>query len=120
MKELADEILKALTEHYGHSRYVDFVPNIHVSDDDSLLSGEYRSDWEEIVLYTSAMEYGPEQLATVINHEFIHYLQDPKEMERLNGKYDYYDHPFEIEAYQREEEWRNVKKVSSLVSNAST
>ena len=119
MKELADEILKALTEHYGHSQYVDFIPSIHVSSEDSILSGEYRDDWEEIVLYTSALCFGPEELATVINHEFIHYLQDPKLMEEYNDKFNYYDHPFEMEAYQREEEWRNIPKITSLINNSS-
>ena len=112
MKEHAEEILQALINHYGKSKFYNWLPSISISDDDSLLSGEFRSDWQEIVLYTSALEYGYEQLATVINHEYIHYLQSPTWMTRYNKTHEYYDHPYEIEAYQREEEWRQFIPLS--------
>ena len=120
MKDEANKILQLLIDHYGQSKFHNWLPTISISDDDSLLSGEFRPDWQEIVLYTSALEYGPEQLATVINHEFIHYLQSPAWMTRYNKTHGYYDHPYEIEAYQREEEWREIKRLSLLVSKSNT
>ena len=114
MKNEANQILKLLIDHYGKSKFYNWLPSISISDDDSLLSGEFRSDWQEIVLYKSALEYGFEQLATVINHEYLHYLQSPTWMSRYNKLYDYYNHPYEMEAYNREEEWRNIKRIQGL------
>ena len=111
MEKIANEILQQLIKHYGKSRFYDWLPTISISKEDSILSGEFRNDWQEIVLYTSAFEFGPEQLATVINHEYIHYLQSPVWLKRYGDMYNYYENPYEIEAYQREEEWRHLSHL---------
>ena len=117
MTEITGQILDALVQHYGKSKYYDFIPDIFISDEDSILSGEFRPDWEMIVLYRNALLYGPEELATVINHEYIHYLQSPTWLTRYGNTYDYYNNPYEVEAYTREEEWRNLPKLKSMLTS---
>ena len=107
----AEKILKELIKHYGRSKYYNWIPNIHLDDEDSILSGEFRSDWRSIVLYPNAFMYGFDALATVINHEYIHYLQSPTWLTRYGNTYDYYDNPYEIEAYKREDEWRQINQL---------
>ena len=120
--ELAQEILQAMVKHYGRSKYFDFIPNISISDDDSVLSGEWRSDWEEIVLYTPHFDnipirYIAEEMATVIAHEYCHYLQSPTWLTRYSKMYDYYENPYELQAYKFEDSWRDIPEIAKLVNN---
>ena len=113
MEEYANKILNTLIKYYGKSKYYDWLPTIQFEDDNILLSGEFRNDWRGIVLYTEHLNAIPqnhlnEEIATIINHEYIHYLQSPSWMTRYNKIYDYYDHPYEIEAYNKENEWRQL------------
>ena len=114
MKENAIQILDALIGHYGPSKYYDWLPHLYFDDEDSILSGEFRNDCEGIILYPTSLCFGLPQLATVINHEYIHYLQSPTWMARYGKTHDYYNHPYEIEAYQREEEWRQISSIAEL------
>ena len=111
MKDEAERILERLIQHYGKSKYYDWVPRVCFDDEDSILSGEFRPDWEAIVLYPSSICFGVEQLATVICHEYIHYMQSPTWLTRYSNIHEYYDNPYEVEAYGREEEWRNFIKL---------
>ncbi len=111
IKEKAPKILEQLRNHYGRSKYFNWDVGLLFSDEDSILSGEFRSDWNAIVLYPSSLCFGIEQLATVINHEYIHFLQSPTWLTRYGNMYDYYSNPYEREAYQREEEWRKFLKL---------
>ncbi len=111
METIANEILELLTKHYGRSNFYNYIPTICFDDSDTFLSGEWRNDWGQIVLYTQHLDLIPKQylkdeIATIINHEYIHYLQSPTWMTRYNKMYNYYEHPYEIEAYEKEEEWR--------------
>ncbi len=121
MKEDAIQILNALALHYGRSAHYNWHVDILFSDEDSILSGEFRNDLQAIILYPNSLCYGPEQLATVINHEYIHYLQSPTWLTRYGNTYEYYDNPYEIEAYKREEEWRKLPQLRKLTtSDANT
>ncbi len=117
MKDHAIHILDQLRAHYGRSKYFDWDVDILFDDSDSILSGEFRSDWQAIVLYPSSLCFGLPQLATVINHEYIHYLQSPTWLTRYGNTYDYYTNPYEIEAYTREEEWINLPTLKSLITS---
>ena len=118
MKQDAIQILDALACHYGKSKHYDWVPHLCFDDTDSILSGEFRADWEAIILYPTSLCYGIEQLATVINHEYIHYLQSPTWLTRYGNMYEYFNNPYEIEAYKREDEWQQIKSLTRLVSKA--
>ncbi len=121
MKEHAIQILNTLALHYGRSKHYNWHVDILFSDEDSILSGEFRPDWHAIVLYPSSICFGLAQLATVINHEYIHYLQSPTWLTRYGNTYDYYNNPYEIEAYQREEEWIKLPELRKLTtSDANT
>ena len=111
IKQDAIQILDALIHHYGRSKHYNWYPDICIDDTDSILSGEFRPDQEAIILYPTALCYGIDQLATVINHEYIHYLQSPTWLTRYGNMYEYYNNPYEIEAYKREEEWRTINQL---------
>ena len=102
--QISNEILATLVKHYGKSKHHDWLPNICLDDEDSILSGEFRDDYQDIILYPNAFMYNVDALAVVICHEFIHYLQCPKLKEKYDKQYEYYNHPMEIEAYRREDE----------------
>ncbi len=116
MKEDAIQILNALTHHYGRSKHYNWHVDILFDDTDSILSGEFRNDLQAIILYPTSLCYGLEQLATVINHEYIHYLQSPTWLTRYSEIYEYYNNPYEIQAYTREEEWRKLPELRRLVT----
>ena len=119
MKENAIQILDALIQHYGKSKHYDWLPHLCFDDKDFILSGEFRPDWEAIVLYPTSLCFGVEQLATVINHEYIHYLQSPTWLTRYGNMYDYYNNPYEIEAYKREDEWQQINQLRKKLTTIS-
>lgn len=121
LKRLANEILKQIIKHYGKSKFYNNYPTISFDSEDSLLSGEWRPDWCEIVLYNEHLNrIHPRdvavEIATILLHEYTHYLQSPTWMTRYNKMYDYYNHPYEIEAYKNELQWRKILPIQNLIA----
>ena len=66
---------------------------------------EFDSHQQKIFLYTPQL-VDEEQVIRSIIHEYTHYLQNPGWQKRyytMGKKYE--DHPYEVEAHKREEDW---------------
>jgi hypothetical protein len=100
------EVLKALefcALKFGTSRYNGGVPRIHFMSknkmaSDSICKGYYKVDKNVIVIFKKAHNTCVDLLDTVI-HEYTHYLQNLHRYAVLSRSYNYYDHPYEIEAW---------------------
>ena len=109
MREFAIHAYNIISEHYGLSKYNLEYPELEIIDDEQeLLTGEYRDDSNTIILNLHSI-LCKEQVVTVLTHEYIHYLQSPTWMTRYyNMGYDYFNHPYELEAYKREDELQHL------------
>lgn len=107
MKDKAIAIFERVKEKYGKSEYFDTYPILEFDDELHWLSGEFRDDYNAIILYPLSTT-NEEELARTIVHEYKHYLQDPVLFEEYKRKFDYYDNPFEKEAYAFEENYKEV------------
>ena len=111
IKKLVFEVYEKITKHYGESNHQQSIPYIVFEDspyddaDDSDLIGEYCSMMNEIVVYWKNIP-SPEVLIRTMVHEYQHYLQSPSWMTRYYKMgYGYDNHPYEIQAYNEEENW---------------
>ena len=113
MEEFALHVMNVLKQHYGISRYHDAYPSLDIERYDGALTGEYRDDYNGIVLYLDAVldlanEEGIdpyEAIVITLTHEYIHYLQSPRWMKRYYTMgHNYFTHPYEVEAFSRERE----------------
>ena len=102
--KLAYEVFELCKKHYGASKFQKDWPTFYVkNDEEDILAGEFCGENNEIMI-NMAYVHGKEELIRTITHEFIHYLQSPTWMKRYHKVYDYYNHPYEVEAYSRENE----------------
>lgn len=111
LKRYASKVFDYLCDHYGQSKYFNDLPCLCIeNDEEDLMSGEFRDNCCELMINLAFLQdigpqYHREAIATVLTHEYIHYLQSPAWMTRYyNMGYKYFDHPYEVEAYQRETE----------------
>ena len=91
---------------FGLSDHYDGYPELEFGGEENWpLAGEYRDDWNSIIIYDEGL-INEEQMVRTVVHEYRHYLQDPKVLN--DTKLDYMDRPCEIDAYAFEE--NNYKK----------
>ena len=107
MKEIAIKLFEKTKEIYGLSEHFDTYPILEFEDELHWLSGEFRDDYNAIILYPLST-INEEELARTILHEYCHYLQCPRVFEEYKEKYDYYSNPFEIEAYKFENNYKLI------------
>ena len=126
VESLSIKYLPLIIEHYGSSTFQPCSPEILVDDnpyydnedddeDDEIITddipehlglGEYTFDYQnEIVLYWKNINTVEDLLRTLI-HEYIHHLQSPTWYRRYwRMGYTYETHPYEIEAFEAENNW---------------
>ena len=107
-----ETIFDDVVKYYGYSKYQNTTPFIEIEDspysdaDDPNLIGEYCNLSNSLTVYWKNIK-SKEQLIRTIVHEYKHYLQSPSWMTRYyNMGYNYSDHPYEVEAYNEEENWK--------------
>ena len=54
MKDKAIELFEVLKDKLGKSEYFDTYPSLEFEDELHWLSGEFRDDWNSIILYPLA------------------------------------------------------------------
>ena len=106
-KEIAIELFETLKDKLGMSQYFDTYPELEFDDELHWLSGEFRDDYNAIILYPLSLA-NEEELKRTLVHEYKHYLQDPVLFEEYKRKFDYYDNPFEKEAYEFENNYKTI------------
>jgi Zn-dependent peptidase ImmA (M78 family) len=116
-KQIVEYVEKYIVEvenHYGLSKHQQTSPHIYLSKDiiDDI-KGEYCYLFNEITIYYNNIGSLEELIRTVI-HEYQHYLQSPSWMTRYYRMgYDYSNHPYEVAAYNEEENWETIWKQAS-------
>lgn len=112
--ELSTEYFHAIKDYYGLSKFHDRTPYLSIEDspysDDDVSHdgfGEYSFDeMNEIIIYWKNIITEEDIIRTII-HEYTHYLQSPSWFKRYyNIGYDYNNHPYEIAAFNEEENWK--------------
>ena len=105
MEEFAIHAFERIKDFYGLSKYQEGYPMLEVINDaQELLNGEYRDDYNGIMLNLHGLQCREHVLVT-LTHEYIHYMQCPRWMKRYYTMgHDYWTHPYEVEAFSREHE----------------
>ena len=114
IQQVTEEVYNKVIEKYGESKYHNYLPYVAIEDtpysDEEVpkdLYGEYCSMLNEITLYWKNIP-SLEVLIRTLVHEYQHYLQSPSWMKRYyNMGYNYNDHPYEVQAFNEEENWIN-------------
>jgi len=112
--EYVEKYIGQVESHYGPSKHQTTFPHIFLSKDiiDDI-KGEYCYMINEITIYYKNIASLEELIRTVI-HEYQHYLQSPSWMTRYYKMgYDYSNHPYEVAAYNEEENWQTIWKQAS-------
>jgi len=112
--EYVEKYIGEVENHYGPSKHQQTSPYIFLSKDviDDV-KGEYCYMFNEITIYYKNITSLEELIRTII-HEYQHYLQSPSWMTRYYRMgYDYSNHPYEIAAYNEEENWETIWKQAS-------
>ncbi len=112
--EYVEKYIGEVESHYGLSKHQHTSPYIFLSKDviDDI-KGEYCYMFNEITIYYKNITSLEELIRTII-HEYQHYLQSPSWMTRYYKMgYDYSNHPYEIAAYNEEENWETIWKQAS-------
>jgi hypothetical protein len=110
--ETVEIVYDNIRNHYGESKFKNTVPYIAIEDspysDEEVAPdqfGEYCRMLNEITIYWKNMD-SLEILVRTLVHEYQHYLQSPIWMARYyNMGYGYNDHPYEVAAFNAEENW---------------
>ena len=113
IQKITEKIYNQVIDYYGESNHQDDVPYVAIEDtpySDSKvpkdLYGEYCSMMNEITLYWKNIP-SLEVLIRTLVHEYQHYLQSPSWMTRYYKMgYGYNDHPYEVQAFNEEENWK--------------
>lgn len=119
--KLSKQYLAKIIEHYGESKFQQTTPYLSIESrkysdvKDPHIKGEYCRVLNEIVVYWKNIETVEELTKTVI-HEYIHYLQSPTWMTRYYSMgYEYQTHPYELQAYKEEQNWKIINRVCNIV-----
>ena len=112
--EITKKALIQVEAAYGYSKHHNTPPHIFLSEDKADgRKGEYCFVINEISLYYNNISSLEELVRTLI-HEYQHYLQSPSWFKRYyNMGYDYNNHPYEVQAYKEEENWKTIWKQAS-------
>ena len=111
--EVTEKVYNKVMDYYGESKHNQTPPYIAIEDspfsDEEVpkdLYGEYCSMMNEVTLYWKNIP-SLEVLIRTLVHEYQHYLQSPSWMKRYyNMGYNYNDHPYEVAAFNEEENWK--------------
>jgi hypothetical protein len=112
--EYVEKYLAQVENVYGKSKHQQTTPYVYLSKDviDNI-KGEYCYILNEITIYYRNINSLEELIRTII-HEYQHYLQSPSWMTRYYRMgYDYTNHPYEVAAYNEEENWNTIWKQAS-------
>jgi hypothetical protein len=114
IKEYLEKYIVEVEKYYGDSKHHQNTPYISLSNETADdIKGEYCYILNEIVIYYRNIKSLEELIRTLI-HEYKHYLQSPSWMTRYYRMgYDYSNHPYEIAAYNEEENWQTIWKQAS-------
>lgn len=110
VKQYTEKYLNVIEQIYGESKHHEHTPYIYICRDKTLedAKGEYCFLLNEITLYLNNI-HSHEELIRVLIHEYQHYLQSPSWFTRYyNMGYRYDNHPYEIKAYNEEENWKKI------------
>lgn len=113
IQSITEKVYEKVVNHYGESKHHNHFPYIAIEDtpysDEDVpkdLYGEYCSMLNEVTLYWKNIP-SLEVLIRTLVHEYQHYLQSPSWMKRYyNMGYGYSDHPYEVAAFNEEENWK--------------
>ena len=121
VQRIIKEVYPKIEKYYGFSKfnpnetpYVETHYNIYArysgepeaEGTESGCHAEYDRIDNSIVVYYPNME-SREHIVQTLVHEYQHYLQSPSWMTRYyNMGYRYDNHPYEIEAYKEEENYK--------------
>jgi Zn-dependent peptidase ImmA (M78 family) len=108
--EYTEKYLNSVESMYGESNHHDHTPYVYICKDKIKedTKGEYCFLLNEITVYLNNI-HSHEELIRVLIHEYQHYLQSPSWFTRYyNMGYRYDNHPYEIQAYNEEENWKKI------------
>jgi len=113
IQQVTEEVYNKVITHYGESNHHTYPPFVAMEDtpysDEEVpkdLYGEYCSMLNEITIYWKNID-SLELLIRTLVHEYQHYLQSRIWMKRYyNMGYNYNDHPYEVAAFNEEENWK--------------
>ena len=110
----AEKYYKVVEELYGESKHHSTTPYVYISNDKiGDVKGEYCYIINEITVYWKNITSLEELIRTLV-HEYQHYLQSPSWMTRYyNMGHDYESHPYEVAAYNEEENWEKIWKIAA-------
>lgn len=119
IKHLRDHVLKVFNickQHYGLSKYQSEYPHLHIeTEEEDIMGGYYDHDLNELTVNYQGWDDSREcfeYYTRLVTHEFIHYHQSPHWFKRYYRMgHDYITHPYEVEAYSRENELLNLKLI---------
>jgi len=109
---LAHRTFNKISTKYGHSKFHNSFPYLDIeesaySDAVTTSFGEYNASDNSLVIYWKNIETKEDLIRTII-HEYQHYLQSPSWYQRyFKMGYGYNEHPYEIAAYNEEQNWQN-------------
>ena len=120
VQQIINEVFPKIEKHYGLSKFHECTPYVethyNIYEKYSSESGaegeqdtchaEYCSMLNEISVYWPQMKSRKHIIQTLV-HEYQHYLQSPSWMKRYyNMGYRYDNHPYEIQAYNEEKNYK--------------
>ena len=118
IQRLSNILLGRVIERYGLSKYYTETPYLLLDDSpyadakDPNAKGAFIFEDNELVVYWQNIE-NEEELARTIVHEYQHCLQSPRWFTRYYTMgYTYDTHPYEVQAYSEEENWKEVLMVA--------
>lgn len=118
IQKIVKSSLPKIIKHYGESNHYDETP--YIIYDESIYDksssrkkekdetmGEFVFQDNEIVIYWPQMKSKKDVIQTLV-HEYQHYLQSPSWFTRYyNMGYNYNDHPYEVQAFEEEKNWKS-------------
>jgi len=122
IKNIVNEVYPNIEKYYGYSKffpevtpYIEYETSIYgrlSGEEDDGSMGEESPDAEfdridkSIVIYYPKMKSKRHIVETLV-HEYQHYLQSPLWMKRYYTMgYNYNDHPYEVQAYNEEKNYK--------------
>jgi len=110
--KLSNQVIKKIIDYYGLSKHFKTTPFLIIEDspysdaDDDECIGEFCAMFNELIIYWKNIKNETELVKSLV-HEYQHYLQSPSWMTRYyNMGYDYSNHPYEVQAYSEEENYK--------------
>ena len=120
VQQIINEVFPKIEKHYGLSKFHDCTPYVEThyniyqkysgedgaEGEEDTCHAEYCSMLNEISVYWPQMKSRKHIIQTLV-HEYQHYLQSPSWMKRYyNMGYRYDNHPYEIQAYNEEKNYK--------------